>query len=449
MSFKRPVWDVVTDIEHAAERIEAIESVEVLERPESTILTIRFQGRPVTAMAKVFTACLGFLFVGGMRKALARDLEDIKAAVEDRAICSACPGLETSAMMGLESVQGTSSMGNSPGPGLKALLVWMLVAAVPAAYGQEPSDSVTWSEIELIVSERCVMCHTGEFAPLGLNLQSLEGLLAGSDNGPVVVAGDADGSELIRRIRGESQPRMPMTGPPFLSDEEIALFESWVSSGLQETADGVVVAEAESGEEAASEPDAGPGQDEAAEESTEPGPEVVTGPSNVETVTWRHVAPILATRCAKCHTDQGLMGPAPEGYRLTSYESALSPADRGRVIPGNPDASELVRRIRGQALPRMPFDGPPFLNAEQITLIEKWIAGGAPDATGRTADVPIGAEVRLHGVLGQGWALDGLQLVVPPGTRIDDNPQPGDYVQVRGVIDHRGDVRAERIRLRD
>lgn len=135
---RQVVWDVVTDIEHAAERIEAIESVEVLERPESglvgfkwkearrmmgktatevmwiteavepvfyetraeshgavytsrisleeqgesTKLTMRFQGRPVTTMAKVFTACLGFLFTGGMRKALTRDLEDIKGTVE-------------------------------------------------------------------------------------------------------------------------------------------------------------------------------------------------------------------------------------------------------------------------------------------------------------------------------------------------------------------------------
>lgn len=135
---RQAVWDVVTDIEKAAERIEAIESVEVLHRPErglvgfkwkearrmmgktatevmwitgavepefyetraeshgavytsrivleehggATKLTMRFHGQPVTTTARIFTACLGFLFVGGMRKALNKDLEDIKAAVE-------------------------------------------------------------------------------------------------------------------------------------------------------------------------------------------------------------------------------------------------------------------------------------------------------------------------------------------------------------------------------
>lgn len=319
---------------------------------------------------------------------------------------------------------------------LKQFALWTLGALAPAAYGQDPSGSTTWSDIEPIVTARCVMCHTGEFAPLGLRLDNLEGLLAGSDRTPVVVSGEPDASELIRRIRGESQPRMPMTGPPFLSDEEIVLFETWVAGGLKESGAAPAVAEAE------------PGADSEPGEPVESTPEAAAAPADDETVTWKHVAPILATRCAKCHTDQGLMGPAPEGFRLTSYESTLSPADRARVIPGNPEASELVRRIRGLSLPRMPFDGPPFLSEDEIALIEAWIAGGAPDATGQAAQVPTGAKVRLHGVLGQGWTLDGLQLVVPPGTRIDDNPRPGDYVQIRGVIDHRGEVRAERIRTR-
>lgn len=328
---------------------------------------------------------------------------------------------------------------------MKLFAFWILGALSMSASGQESPDSVTWSEIEPLVSERCVMCHTGEFAPLGLRLDSLEGLLAGSDNGPVVISGEPDTSELIRRIRGETQPRMPMTGPPFLSEEEIALFEDWVSGGLQESAATPAMAEAE----AEPEPEAGPSEESEPVQPAESAPEVAVAPSEDDTVTWKHVAPIFATRCAKCHTDQGLMGPAPEGYRLTSYESTTSPADRARVIPGNPDASELLRRIRGQSLPRMPFDGPPFLSEDEVALIAEWIAGGAPDATGQAAQAPTGTEVRLHGVLGQGWTLDGLPLVVPPGTRIDDSPRPGDYVQVRGVIDHRGQIRAERIRLRD
>jgi hypothetical protein len=163
--------------------------------------------------------------------------------------------------------------------------------------------------------------------------------------------------------------------------------------------------------------------------------------------TYAHVADILATRCARCHTARGRMGPAPEGYRLTSYAETLSAADRLRVVPGNPEASELVRRIRGQARPRMPFDGPPFLSAEEILAIETWIAQGAHSAEGVPAAVPAGADVRLHGTLGQGWRLDGLPLDVGRA-RLDGRPGVGDYIEVRGRTRADGTILVERIRRR-
>jgi len=63
-----------------------------------------------------------------------------------------------------------------------------------------------------------------------------------------------------------------------------------------------------------------------------------------------------------------------------SYEEALKgSAYRPVVVPGDPEKSQLVRRIRGDSTPRMPFDGPPFLTEDQIVLIMTWIAAGAPN----------------------------------------------------------------------
>ena len=142
------------------------------------------------------------------------------------------------------------------------------------------------------------------------------------------------------------------------------------------------------------------------------------------------------------------MGPAPEGLRLTSYGQTLASGERARVVPGHPAASELVRRIRGQAQPRMPFDGPPYLSEAEIGLIEDWIAQGARNAEGTPAPVPRGARVRLHGTLSDSWRLDGLPLEVSRRTRLDKKPGPGDYVEVRGRLDADGRVVAERIRRR-
>jgi hypothetical protein len=252
-------------------------------------------------------------------------------------------------------------------------------------------------------------------------LDSLDAILKGGAKGVVVKPGAANDSELMRRIRGTSQPRMPMTGPPFLSDSEIATFDRWIAGGLQ--SGGAVAA-----------------MSSAAMPPRRPGPGAK--------VTYIDVAPIFAARCAKCHTDNGLMGAPPEGFRLTSYASTVTTSDRARVIPGYPGASELMRRIRGQARPRMPFDGPPYLDQEETRLIEDWIAQGARSADGLPAVVPAGAAVRLHGTLDPGGQLDGLDLVFGPRTRVDKRPAVGAYVQVRGRLDEAGKIVVERIRTR-
>ena len=290
----------------------------------------------------------------------------------------------------------------------------MLLVSAPSAQSDQAPGFDT---IAPILADKCVVCHSGQTPAAGLRLDSFEAVLKGSARGPVVQSGSPETSELIRRIKGISQPRMPMAGPPYLPDTEVAAIENWITGGLKEG--GAV--------------------------SMPSGPQ---RPAPGESVTYKHVAPIFATRCAKCHTDNGAMGRPPEGYRLTSHAATVSARDRVRVIPGNAAASELVRRIRGQSRPRMPFDGPPYLSEEETGLIEDWINQGARDAEGKPAPVPVGARVRLHGRLEPGQKLDGVQLVIGRGTRIDKNPRPGDYVQVRGRIDRAGNIQVDRLRRR-
>jgi len=268
-----------------------------------------------------------------------------------------------------------------------------------------------------LLAERCVMCHQGEAAPLGLRLDSLDGLLAGSRNGPVVKPGDAAGSELVRRLRGQSQPRMPLTGPPFLSDAEIASVEMWIAAGAPRAA-AAVPATRRAG-------------------ARKPG----------EPVTYADVQPVLGARCAKCHTDNGKLGAPPEGYRLNNYANTLASEDRARVVPGRPAASELVRRIRGQSLPRMPFDGPPYLSDAEIALVVRWIEQGARDADGQRAPIPAGARVRLGGTLTGPQQLDEL-VFDWQGRRRERRASVGDRVELRGSVGADGRIGADRVRGR-
>ncbi len=91
------------------------------------------------------------------------------------------------------------------------------------------------------------------------------------------------------------------------------------------------------------------------------------------------VLPILRRNCVRCHggfsagSCSGILGRC-----FDSYEAIQATSFDGReVIPFDGGGSELVKRIRGLSLPRMPFDGPPFLTEQEIVIVESWIDAGA------------------------------------------------------------------------
>jgi mono/diheme cytochrome c family protein len=216
---------------------------------------------------------------------------------------------------------------------------------------------------------------------------------------------------------------MPLTGPPYLSDEEIDLFVRWIAAGAA--------------------PAAGADPDE----PTALGPAVEDAAASPGPITFAQVEPILLQHCVRCHTAHGIMGPAPEGYRLDGYAETLRSDDRARVVPFAPDASELIRRVSGEGLPRMPLGGPPWLSDAEVDLLVAWVADGARDADGVPAAPPVGAELRLHGTWLADGTLDGLPLDLA-GARIDDDARPGGHVEVRALLAADGRVLVERIRAR-
>lgn len=82
-------------------------------------------------------------------------------------------------------------------------------------------------EIQPILDRDCVGCHGGQ---AGLFMDSYDNLMAGSARGSVVIAGDPDGSVLVRSIRGEGQSRMPPGGAG-LASSEIELLVTWIAEG--------------------------------------------------------------------------------------------------------------------------------------------------------------------------------------------------------------------------
>ena len=88
---------------------------------------------------------------------------------------------------------------------------------------------------------------------------------------------------------------------------------------------------------------------------------------------------IFQQSCLICHGPDGAYKES-----LLMEHSAL--IEKGSVVPGNPDASELYTRlVTTDAAKRMPFNQPQ-LPAQAINTIRNWILAGAPDWTATTTN---------------------------------------------------------------
>jgi len=96
-----------------------------------------------------------------------------------------------------------------------------------------------------------------------------------------------------------------------------------------------------------------------------------------EKVTFEdHVLPILQNACNNCHNPDKKKA----GLDLTSYGTSIQGSDGGKVVlPGDAAASLLLKCIKGTEEPVMPPKGD-RLNANDIAIIEKWIALRAPES---------------------------------------------------------------------
>ena len=119
----------------------------------------------------------------------------------------------------------------------------------------------------------------------------------------------------------------------------------------------------------------------------------------------RGIRPILSNRCLACHGPDS--GQREAGLRLDDEASATKPLQSGQtaVVPGQPDASELMRRITTTdpdiRMPPPEF-GAPLTVAEQ-DLLKHWISQGAPFAKHWSYEPPVRPDVPPAATASANW----------------------------------------------
>lgn len=219
----------------------------------------------------------------------------------------------------------------------------------------EPDGGISFSkQVAPILVGKCANCHI-RMKKGGFSMATFADLMKGSDSGTVFKPGKGEGSTLVDLLRSGDMPRGGGPLPP----DEIDLISKWITAGAK--FDG----SSETAPLTTGTPAGAPPAPMAA-------PLVrASGSESVQFV--RDLAQTVVTTCIDCH---GGMQPAGR-LNLTTFNGLLRGGDSGPiVVPGKPDESLLIKKLKGTAGQRMPLRKAPLDDA-LIQKFETWIAEGA------------------------------------------------------------------------
>ncbi len=123
--------------------------------------------------------------------------------------------------------------------------------------------------------------------------------------------------------------------------------------------------------------------------------DTVAAPTGKETVKFStDIATLLVENCNGCHIN----GRRPSGgLNMSNFAAMRRGGDSGRVwVPGKPDESLIIQKLRGQSGQRMPL-GRPALSEEKIALVSTWIKEGATYDNSNPS-------LSIENVISQAWA---------------------------------------------
>jgi uncharacterized membrane protein len=111
------------------------------------------------------------------------------------------------------------------------------VSNVRSASSSAGANTFYGARIDPIFAARCVTCHGPSKHKANLRLDSYRSVMRGGKDGPVVRAGNVQGSDLFRRITlpAGHDDFMPKENKRPLSPDQVKLIELWIGAGASDT----------------------------------------------------------------------------------------------------------------------------------------------------------------------------------------------------------------------
>ena len=200
--------------------------------------------------------------------------------------------------------------------------------------------------IQPVLLAKCGRCHGQQTQKAELSLHAATGIQKGGESGPVIVPGKPDESPLFEKVHSGE---MPPDGENPLTEAEIASLRRWIEAGAS----------------------FGAGE-----------PEKVA-------VTYHEILPTLLLRCTSCHGRQRQEG----GLDLRSAGMLKGGKSGPVLVPGKPDESLLIKRVRAEEMPphaRLVEAMVKPMEPTELAKLAQWIEQGAADAVAEpdTAGTP-------------------------------------------------------------
>jgi mono/diheme cytochrome c family protein len=223
-------------------------------------------------------------------------------------------------------------------PGLAILIGLLLPLARSHASAPPPVARGAQFATDLLplLQAKCLRCHGGKARKADLDLRTPASIRKGAQSGRVIVPGKPHDSLLFVNVRDGV---MPPGKKHRLSAAEVAAVGRWIESEASAAA-----------------------------------------------VTQLDVIPILLRRCTVCHGPRKQEG----GLDLRTRVGLLRGGKSGpAVVLGKPEQSLLIKKVRAGQMPplrRIIEVSVKPMEPEEVSLLARWIAAGAPEAV-ETPDV--------------------------------------------------------------